>query len=175
MKRKQLNIRNSVIVILCITIITLSVGFIVLSIEIERKKNQVFDISFTNIEKLSSIKGGIGEPTGNIEIDKEGKLLNMRFSLANVHDEMVFKATIKNIGTIPARIIDIIETPEYSRSLSNNIRPISISYTDIEGKILDVGEETDIKISVVYNPSDKVGVHDLNLKLGLLTKSYNDK
>lgn len=171
--KKPINIRNSVIVILCVTIITLAVGFIVLSIELETKKNQVFDISFKKIDKVTSIRGGNIEPIGDIKILSEGKILDMNFTLSNVHDELIYKATIKNEGTISARIIDILETPEYSKSLSTSIKPLSISYTDIEGKILEAGEETEIKISVVYNPTEKQGKKNISLKLGLITKSNN--
>ena len=168
---KQINIRNSVIAILCITIIFLAIGFIVLSIELENKNSQKFDISFINIEKVSSLKGGALEPVGDLKIESNGKVLDMNFTLNSVHDELIYKATIKNKGTMPASITKLIETPEYSDRFSKSIRPITISYTDIEGKILDAGETTEIKILVDYQPDDINKKHDISLKLGIISES----
>ena len=169
--KKQINIKNSIIVILCITIICLGIGFIVLSVELENKNKQVFDVSFNKIEKLSSLKGGIEEPIGNLDIISNGKILNMAFELNHPHDELIYKVTIKNQGTLPAKIIDIIETPDYSNTFANTIKPISISYTDIEGKTLDVGETTEIKISISYDPSEINKKQILYLKLGIISES----
>ena len=58
--KKIINIKNSIISILAITIIFLGIGFMVLSLELKREKNEInkFDVSFTSIKKISSVKGG---------------------------------------------------------------------------------------------------------------------
>ena len=65
-----LNIKNSIILVLCITIISMGIGFIVLSIELKSKQKEVniFDIIYTDVEIISSIKGGKKEPIGKINI-----------------------------------------------------------------------------------------------------------
>ena len=77
--KTMINIRNSVIIVLCVTIVFMGIGFIVLSMKLEDKINDVgkFDVSFTNVTKDSSTKGGTINPSGNVEISEEGKELDM--------------------------------------------------------------------------------------------------
>ena len=79
--KKLVSVRNGMIVVLCITIICLGIGFIILSIELdkEKKTDKVYDVSFVEVSKISSVSGGSVEPVGNISIEDDGKLLNMDF------------------------------------------------------------------------------------------------
>ena len=134
-----LNIKNSIILVLCITIISMGIGFIVLSIELKSKQKEVniFDIIYTDVEIISSIKGGKKEPIGKINILSNGKVLDMSFSLNNPNDELVYLVTIKNAGNISGEVIDLIESPEYSTKYLTSIKPVKITYTDVIGKILE--------------------------------------
>ena len=42
---------------------------------------------------------------------------------------------------------------------------------DIEGKIIDVGDTTDIKVTISYDQSSIIEAKTLNFKLGILAKS----
>ncbi len=67
--KKMLSIRNSVIIILCITIICMSIGFIVISIDYTKNKKQdlSYNVVFDKIKKLSSVKGSNIEPKGIVK------------------------------------------------------------------------------------------------------------
>ena len=49
---KNINIKNSIILVLCITIICMGIGFVVLSIELKSKQKEtsIFDIIYTDVE-----------------------------------------------------------------------------------------------------------------------------
>ena len=68
--KKMINIRNSVIIILCITIIFMAIGFIVISVDYTKRNNEDFsyNVSFTDIKKSSSVKGSTTEPKGKVKI-----------------------------------------------------------------------------------------------------------
>ncbi len=172
---KLLRIRNSVIVILCITIIFLGVGFIALSVELKKEKDEVssFDVSFVKIAKTSSVKGSNVAPDGTYEIINGGKELNMQFTMNSIHDELLYLVTIQNKGNLPAEIVDIIESPDYSLPVFKKmINPVSITLSNVKGKILPAGEEMDLKISVYYNPSTlEVAKKVIPYRIGLITKS----
>lgn len=147
------NIKNVIIVALCITIISMAVGFMVLSSRLERYRNEedVFDVRFTNVRRLSSIKGGTKEPIGALEIEKTGKILDMNFRLFKEHDEIDYEVTIKNEGTVEASIVSLFSSPDFrSSDIIKSIAPITISISDISGKILEPGEETTVRISAIY-------------------------
>ena len=106
-----INVKNSIILVLCITVICMGIGFIVLSLQLKNKQKEVniFDIIYTDVEIVSSIKGGKKEPTSRINVESNGKVLNMRYTLNNPNDEIVYLVTIKNAGNISGEVIDIIE------------------------------------------------------------------
>lgn len=173
--KKMINIRNSIITILCITIICLGIGFIVLSSEYKKEKEDLdtFDVSFINVNKSSSIKGSEKEPFGKAEITTNNKEIDMNFNLNATHDELVYIATIKNKGTLEAEIVDIIESPNYSdENFKDLISPVTITISDIKGKKLKPNEEIELKIVVYYNPSlNEVIKKDISYKIGIIAKS----
>ena len=177
--KKMIYIRNSVIIILCITIILLGMGFMALSVQLNKKNNEIlsYNVLFTNIIKSSSVKGSNIEPVGDVEIVGDGHELDMSFELNATHDEIIYIATVKNTGSIPAKIVKVMESPDYSKTnFQNIIAPVTITLSDIEGKVLEPGEKLDYKIIVYYNPSvNKVTKKKFNLNLGLLTESVKDK
>lgn len=173
--KKLINARNSIIVILCITIICLGIGFIVLSVKLntykERKDN--YNVSFIEVSPLTTISGGKTPPTCTTEVSKDGQLINMNFTLNNARDELVYTATIQNNGTLPVVIVDVLESPEYSTNYKDTITPVTITKSDVSGKVLAPGDATDLKIDVTYNYSTIKGTKKINYKLGLLTKEEN--
>lgn len=173
--KKMIQIRNNIITILCVTIVLLGIGFIVLSIELEHKKDEVhsYNVSFIDVSKKSSVKGSNIEPIGKAEIMEDGKEIEMSFTMNAFHDELVYVTNIKNEGTIPVEIVDIIESPDYSlESFKKLISPVSVSLTNIKGKIILPGETVELKITAYYNPNDsQVAKKTIPYKIGLITKS----
>lgn len=173
--KKMIHIRNSVIIMLCVTIICMGFGFIVLSMryKTEAEKTSTFNVSFSDVRKSSSVRGSDIEPYGNIDIINSGLELDMNFVLNSSYDELSYTATIRNSGTMPAEIVDIIASPNYlDDSYKKMISPVSVSLSDVKGKIIPAGDDIQLKIVVYYNPSSTPNSKKtIPLKLGLLTKS----
>lgn len=174
---KMIHIRNSVIIVLCIAIICLGIGFMVLATHLKEVSNEEhsFSVIFTDIEKISSAKGSTKEPRSSVEITPNGSRLKFHFTLEAIHDEIVYKATIKNNGTLPAEITDVIESPNYKNAeMQNIIKPVSITLSDIKGKIIPAGSETTIKLNVYYNPTEQeVKTKDFDYDLSFTAKSVS--
>lgn len=153
---ERINIRNLVIILLCITVILMAIGYSILSMKLNTD-DPYFDVSFTKVELTSSVKGGDINPTGKYKINSFGKKLDFTFELNNPYDEMIYKITIKNEGNIPIEIKDVIESPEYTKddNLMKKIEPIKISYNDVTETILEPDEETEINLIIQFNPGEK--------------------
>ena len=171
----MIHIRNSVIVMLCITVICMAFGFIVLSVHCKNEADKIdsFDVSFSDVRKTSSVRGTDLEPYGNIDITNSGLELDMSFVLNGGNDELSYIATIKNNGTLPAEIVDVIESPDYREdSFKKSISPVSISISNVKGKIIPPGDDVELKIVVYYTPRSSLNSpKSIPLKLGLLVKS----
>ena len=113
--KKMIHIRNSVIIMLCVTIICMGFGFIVLSVryKAETEKISSYNVSFSDVRKSSSVRGSDIEPYGNIDITNNGLELDMSFVLNSSYDELSYIVTIRNSGTMPAEIVDIMASPNY--------------------------------------------------------------
>jgi len=172
--KKMIHVRNGVIIILCITIICMGVGFIALSMEMKALQDKVnfYDVSFVSFTKTSTTKGGKVDPSSEVEIVGNGKELDMKFTLNAAHDEVGYTVLVKNNGTMAARIVDLLESPDYTdSSFQKNIAPVSITHSDIIDKVLEPGDEVEFRIDVYYNPSTLSGVRSFNYKLGLITEA----
>ena len=159
--------KNSIIIFLCITILSLVIGFVFLSSRLSqlKKDSSSYRVVFTKVEKVSSIKGGDEEAFGEGKIILDGHEIELNLEFYNIHDEMTFLVTIQNKGGIPSRIIDILENNK-----SSDV-PIKISI-DKPKNVIDSFEEEKIKIKVSYSSSELVRKR-VKYKLGLLTESVS--
>lgn len=172
--KNMINIRNSVIIILCVTIICMGIGFIVISVDYNKKTKEdtSFNIIFTNIKKTSSVKGSNIEPKADVKITDNSSEIEMKVTMNSTHDELSYIATIENKGTLPAEILDVIESPDYSLpSFKKLITPVTVTLTNIEGKIIPPGETLDLKIVFYYNPGTPINTKTFDYKIGLITRS----
>lgn len=174
--KNMIHIRNSVIIILCITVVCLGIGFIILSVELKKKNDEVYSLNtkFTNITKTTSVKGSTKEPTSYAEITNSGTEMDMNFTMNSTHDEITYVATIENKGTLPCEIVNIMESPNYNlNEFQKLIFPVTISLSDVKGKIIPPGEKLDLKIVVYYNTNgnNTPTTKTFSYKLGLITKS----
>lgn len=169
---KNISNKNRIIVILCVTIIVMCFGFIILSMKLDNVLNEesVFDVKFSSVRKITSIKGGIEEPKGQVTIDKTGKILYVDFDLLEEHDEIDYEITIKNEGNIGASIIQLFSNYNYSLN-DEKLNPIAINLSDISGKLLDPGEETTIKLSVTYDAGNMLGEQKVKGRIGIIAES----
>ena len=173
--KKIINIRNLIIVILCLTIISLGIGFAILSIELEERSDEklIFDVSITDVKQNTSIKGGLNSPIAKHSISQNEKTLTTQMNMYAPYDELSYTITIENKGTITAEIVDLIETPDYLTDISakNSIAPIEISHLDIIGEVLKPGDKTELKIVASYKPAITVLPKSFTYKLSVVAES----
>lgn len=169
---KKINVRNLIIIMLCITIICLGIGFVFLSTKLEEvtTKQNTFDIVFSKVEAKTAVKGGQNTPTGTNSITNQGSTVTFNLNLNVPYDELAYNIIIKNEGTLPAEIINILETPDYlnDASAQQKIYPVTINHNDVIGKILAPGEETELRITATYNLIANPTPKKINYQLSLL-------
>ena len=172
--KKILDTKNNIIIVLCVTTILMTIGFIIIAINYKNKvsKSNSYNIAFTKVTKSSSIKGGSKDPTADVKILENSNEVNMKVTLNSIHDELSYTITITNKGTLPVEILDIMESPDYKlESFKNIINPITISLTDIKGKIIKPNDTIDIKVVFYYNPGNTNTPKTFDYKIGLITRS----
>ena len=169
--KKMINIRNSIIIVLCMTIILMAIGFIVLAVEYNKNaKKAIFDTSFVKVKEVSYVKGGKTSPVAKSSITNRGKEINLNMTLSTSYDQVTYTILIRNDGTLPSEIIDIKEQPDYNiQELSKKIEPITITHSDVIGKILQPGEEIELKVSASYNVSSINIKKNVDYQLALIT------
>ncbi len=170
--KTRINMRNLIIIILCITIICMGISFAYLSVKLEKKNQQkeIFDVSFTKISNKSHVKGGQIAPSGTHSITDQGKTLNMHLILNMPHDELAYTVIIKNEGTIPAEIVSIKEFPDFTNNISaeQSILPLSISHNDVIGEVLQPQEEIELTITAIYNPTTSITSKTIDYQLSVI-------
>lgn len=175
--KKNLNIRNFIIIMLSITVICMGIGFTLLASKLdnERKRQDKFLVSITKVEALTSTKGGYLDPSVEKNITNDNQTVDFEFTLNSPKDEIAYNITIKNSGTIPAKIIKILSTPDYTNNkvASATIEPISIKHDKIENEVLNPGKEITIKIVVTYNMSNEIKQIIVPYQMTLLATSVN--
>ena len=171
----KINIRNSIIIILCFTIIVLSIGFSVLSTELKKEKENdfVFYVVFDDVEKSSSVKGSSTEPFGKAEIINQKMGISFNFSLSSTHDEISYLATIKNNSDTSCEIVDVVLSPDYVNSdFKKQIVPVEVSTTDLKGKVIPPKEEVEYKVTAYYMPSTlPISTKSFSFQANILAKS----
>ena len=167
----RINMRNLVIIALCITVIVMAIGYAVLSIKLN-KDDPYYKVSFTKVEQTSSVKGGTTNPEGKFKINSSGQKVDFKFSLNNPYDELIYKITIKNEGNIPIEIKDIIEYPEYTinSEAKKSIEPVKIFYNDVTENVLEPDGETEINLVIQFN-SGLAQKKNIDYSLILITSS----
>ena len=178
--KKMLKLRNSIIVILCFTVICMAIGFSILAARLENYQEQkpYFNVVFSEVKEETAVKGGSSAPKCQNSIVKSAKEVNMNCTLYAPHDELSYFVIIKNTGNIDATIVSIKESPNYQdASLSSSIYPVKISYTDVTGKVLQPEEEITMKVYIKYpKPEMLLNTYQRNFKysLSLIASSPNN-
>lgn len=157
---------NKLIITLCISLIIITLAFIIAIVKLSIVKNEKADykIEFISTNKLNPIQAGKYNPTSNATITNNGLSLDLSFDLYTPNDEITYTATIKNIGDIKGKIINVIASPDYLNddNLYKLIYPIKINVSSVIGTELAPGEETELKITVSY-PKIKGKINPVNV------------
>lgn len=171
---KKINIRNSLIIILSVTIILLAVGFIVVSIKYNNMKTRdnTFNVDFVKVKKITSSKGSIKEPKGVLEITKNSKIIDMSFELFSPKDELVYDLYVKNTGTNDIEIVELLMSPDFIKNNKQQITPVEINLTDISGKILEPNEETTVRLKVSYKNTQNKEEKKIKGQLGIISTQH---
>lgn len=175
--KNKIGIKNILIVLLTITIIVVCMGFIFLSNKLQAKNNEqpVLKVEFTKIKRETSVQGGIESPSEKTEIINEGMTAKFKFILNTPQDELSYTIIIKNTGTLPAKIVDILSSPNYTDDEinRNNILPVVITQTPITNNKLKPGEELNIKLVVSYGMGGENIQQKIPYELTILATTIN--
>ena len=167
--------KDWIIISLCLTIICLGIGFSVISIQLEsiKKTSDVFKVEITKVEERTPVKGGTNAPSVTSTITNNKQTVDMEFNLSTPRDEIGYRITIKNTGNIPAKIINIIENPDYINDniAANNILPVKISHNNISGKVLLPNEETELNIIAIFEYNSMPSNMKIPYQISILTQS----
>ena len=175
--KKNINIRNLIIVMLCITIIFMGIGFVFLASKLDEEKNRhdTFKVEITKVEALTSIKGGTIDPQSTKELYDDGKTVRFNFTLNSPNYELAYEITIKNTGDTPAEILRLIATPDYVNDtrIKSMIEPVSITHTSVENKKLLPSETVTVKLLIKYNMTATPRQVYIPFQLTVLATSIN--
>ena len=89
--------------------------------------------------------------TGEASIDSSKKTVDFNVNLYAPGDLLTYTITIKNSGTIPAKIESIIENPAYSTTEASIVSPIIFAYDDITNQKLAPGETKQMSVTISYD------------------------
>lgn len=175
--KKNINIRNLIIVMLCITIILMGIGFVFLASRLELISNEksTTSVEITKVEVGTAIKGGTIEPTAIKELLDEGHTVKFNFTLNSPKDELAYEITIKNTGNSPVKIIRLISSPDYINDSKQKslIDPVTITHTNISNKVLEPYQTVKVKLLVTYNMSNTIKQINIPYQLTILATSKN--
>ena len=141
--RAKLKTKNIIIIILCITIILMGIGFSIMSVDLNKyTKNKQFDVSIRNVVK-GTTTGNKTNPISAYKLLDNNKTVKFTFSLSDITDSINYKVTIKNNGNIDAKIDNIVFSNNYNQDL------VEVKNNNLKGKVLKKGEEDNLNIEIV--------------------------
>lgn len=146
---KQRDHRNIVIGVLCSALLVMGVGFAYLTSALTINgsvgvKNATWDVKFTNIATVAN-------PTStNVSnaISEDGLTANFNVLLTQPGDTVTYTLTVKNSGTIDAKISNI-EATTPTETTGN--KAIKFSYEDIKDRVVKAGESTTMAVTFTYD------------------------
>lgn len=172
MKRLVKN-KNILIIILCITIILLSIGYALIAIRLKEREatDKIYDVSITNIQEGTAIRGGEVLPTSKSDIINGNKTADFTFNLQNPGDTLTYIITIKNNGNLKAKIDGLAESPDYINNddEASRISPVIINHNDITNQELNPGEEINLTITVEFSNSGNAKEIKIPYQVSILT------
>ena len=173
--KTMINKRNIIIIVLCATIITMAIAFSYLTMQLNLQKTKQFyhDVSIEKVESLTPIQGGHIAPSASYQLSNSNKTIDMQFGLTTPRDEVSYKIVIKNKGTHKAKIVSIIETPDFynKQSVAQTILPAIITHNNINETVLKPGEEISLTVIAYLPSSAPTTVVNVSYQLSILSES----
>lgn len=164
--KNKLKMKNRIIIVLCITIIMMGIGFCIVSMNLnEYTSKKQFDVSIRTVIPGTITKGGIKEPISSYKLENNNKTVDFYYELENMNDSVTYTVIIKNKGTIDAKIDNIIF------SNNSNSNDIEIKNNNLKNEILRSGEEEELNIEVSINKNQK---NSFNILVSILSSSINE-
>ncbi len=162
-KKKYLII---LILLLTISIMTIGYASFVTNINITGTATikGKWDIRITNIETITATEGtNPGTPTFT------NTKINFNAELVNPGDEIKYKITISNLGTVNAKLDDVL----FMSKETIEDCPIIFETSEI-AKTLNTGEETSFTITIKYqNDADTLPIINTNTITGIINYVQN--
>lgn len=175
--KNKINIKNIIIIALSIATVMLGIGFMFLSVKLENKNNEkpTLKVEFTEIKAETPVKGGVVPPSEKKEIINEGMTAKFNFTLNTPQDELAYTIKIKNTGTVPAKIVNILSEPDYisNEAIKNSISPAVVKLTPITKNKLKPGEEEIIKLIVSYGNGNEIKQKNIPYQITILATTIN--
>ena len=172
---RLLKTRNYIIIILCLTIVSLGIGFALISMQLNNNKNNKphFSVDFIKTEPRTPVQGGNIAPTVATSITNSNQTINLEFNLYAPRDEIGSKIIIKNTGNIPAEIINLLEKPDYltDSAAIASISPVKITHNNIIGKVLQPNEELELNIIATFDFNSQPINIKVPYQLSIIAKS----
>lgn len=168
------NNKNVIIVILCITIICMGLGFSYISMNLsQHNSKENFNLIFSDFALQTPIQGGKTPPTATAKIINSGKTIDINYNLFSPVDELCYKIIIKNEGTLKAKIIELIEYPDYinDKQEATKIYPVKITHNDIKNKVLEPGEEIELTVIAYFNYKESPKNINVPFKISIISQT----
>lgn len=166
MKNKKVRLESVIILILSITIIFVAIGIMYLSIKLDNcnKTKSRYEVKVVKVVKETVIGGSNNSVKTNYELADKNKTVKFSLNLSDAKDFVSYTVVIKNTGTLPAKIDNILEKTNYQSNLLN------IKYNDIIGDIIEPGDEIELSISI-NSPQPEIYSKDLDYQITILTSN----
>lgn len=166
MKKKNIRLESVIILVLGIIILFVAIGFMYLSIKLDscsKTKNR-YEVKVVKVIKETSISGGNNSVKADYNLADKNKTVKFAINLANKKDFIAYTLIVKNTGTLPAQIDNIIEKTNYQSNL------LSIKYNDVIGDIMEPGDELELNLSI-SSPQDAILSKNLDYQMTILTSN----
>ena len=170
--KKLVKNKNTIIAILCLTIIVLSIGFTLIALKLKEResKNKIYDVSIVRIQEGTAIKGGEILPTGTSKIENNGKTADFEFKLNNPKDTLTYIITVTNNGNIPAKLMSVPDVTTINGEEPTEVQ-FNVSVLD-EKMVLQPTETAQIAVVAAWpNTSEEIPEGEVS-KTATITLNY---
>ncbi|MBQ2640180.1 MAG: hypothetical protein IJF92_05435 [Bacilli bacterium] len=166
MKNKNMKFGNVIILVLSVTIIFIAIGFMYLSIKLNTCSNtkNKYEVKIVKVVKETVISGSNKGVKTDYELADGNKTIKFKFNLKDNKDFISYTVVIKNTGTLPAQIDNIIEKSNYQSDM------LDIKYNDVIGDIIEPGDEVELSLSI-NSPKGSILSKDLDYQATILTSN----
>ena len=164
--KKQFSIHIIIIFVLSIAVISMAIGFIVINnkLKTEEKVKERYEVKISKVIKNNVINGSKKIVNTEYNIIDGNITVELSMNFKDKNDSISYTVIIKNTGTLPAKIDNVIERTNFDTRL------LSIKYNDIIGDVIEPKDEIELNVDINV-PNKKIFSKDLIYKLTILTSN----